>query len=132
VERNRPRKPNQREAGEPDRFQDRRELADVVVNKAEGKYASAHDFRRTFGTRWAKRVMPVVLQKLMRHSSIETTLRYYVDLDADEVGDELWKSYGPAGGKRPAEALPHTLPHTCPDWAKKQERASADATTETL
>ena len=63
--------------------------------------------------------MPVVLQKLMRHSSIETTLRYYVDLDADEVGDELWKSFGPAGGKRPAEALPHTLPHTCPDWGRE-------------
>jgi len=25
--------------------------------------------------------MPTVLQKLMRHDSIETTLRYYVDLD---------------------------------------------------
>ena len=55
------------------------------------KYASAHDLRRSFGTRWAKRTMPAVLQKLMRHSSIETTLRYYVDLQADEIADELWR-----------------------------------------
>lgn len=65
--------------------------AKVVVNKAEGKFASAHDFRRAFGTRWARKVMPMVLQKLMRHESIETTLRYYVDLDADEMAEELWK-----------------------------------------
>ena len=36
--------------------------------------------------------MPMVLQKLMRHDSIETTLRYYVDLDADEMAEELWKT----------------------------------------
>lgn len=66
--------------------------AKVVVNKADEKYASAHDFRRAFGTRWAKRVMPMVLQKLMRHDSIETTMRYYVDLDADEMAEELWKA----------------------------------------
>jgi hypothetical protein len=29
------------------------------------KYASAHELRRAFGERWAKRVMPAVLQKLM-------------------------------------------------------------------
>jgi integrase len=71
--------------------------AGVVVNKAEGKFASAHDFRRSFGTRWAKRVKPLVLKRLMRHASITTTERYYVDMDADEVADELWANYGPAG-----------------------------------
>ncbi len=45
-----------------------------------------------FGTRWAKKVMPMDLQKLMRHDSIETTMRYYVDLDADEMAEELWKA----------------------------------------
>jgi hypothetical protein len=29
------------------------ELAGVLVSKAEGKFASAHDLRRSFGTRWA-------------------------------------------------------------------------------
>lgn len=66
--------------------------AKVVVNKGDGKYASAHDFRRAFGTRWARKVMPMVLQKLMRHDSIETTMRYYVDMDADEMAEELWKA----------------------------------------
>ena len=71
--------------------------AKVLVNKAAGKCASAHDLRRSFGTRWAKRVMPAVLQKLMRHSAIETTMKYYVDLDANELAEELWTTYAPEG-----------------------------------
>lgn len=67
--------------------------ANVMVNKADGKYASAHDLRRAFGTRWAKRVMPAVLQRLMRHSEISTTMRYYVSHSADEMSDELWGGY---------------------------------------
>lgn len=46
---------------------------------------TAHDFRRAFGTRWALRVLPTVLQKLMRHRSIQTTMRYYVHLDTADV-----------------------------------------------
>ena len=64
--------------------------AGVVVNEAERKYGSAHDLRRSFGTRWASRVKPATLQLLMRHKSIETTLKYYVAQDADEVADQLW------------------------------------------
>jgi integrase len=67
--------------------------AGVVVNKAEGKYGSAHDLRRSFGTRWSSKVKPATLQLMMRHKSIETTLKYYVAQDADEVADELWASY---------------------------------------
>ena len=67
--------------------------AGVVVNKADGKYASAHDLRRSFGTRWSSKVKPATLQLLMRHKAIETTLKYYVAQDADEVADELWASY---------------------------------------
>ncbi len=66
------------------------EAANVVVNE-DGKYASAHDFRRSFGTRWANKVRPVTLKALMRHRAIETTLRYYVDQDADDVAEELWR-----------------------------------------
>jgi integrase len=71
------------------------EKAKVVVNCGDGKFASAHDLRRSFGSRWARRVMPATLQLLMRHESIETTMKCYVDLEADELGDELWKSFGP-------------------------------------
>jgi integrase len=76
------------------------ELAGVVVNTDpktnKRKFASAHDLRRSFGNRWAKRVMPAVLQKLMRHESIQTTMGYYVDLDADELAEDLYRDYGQA------------------------------------
>ena len=48
--------------------------AGVVTNKGNNKFASSHDFRRAFGTRWARRVMPATLKKLMRHADIGTTL----------------------------------------------------------
>jgi integrase len=69
------------------------ELAEVLVNKADGKYASAHDLGRSFGTRWASRVKPATLQLLMRHKSIETTMKYYVCQNSDDVADELWAEY---------------------------------------
>jgi integrase len=63
--------------------------AGVVTNKAEDRYATAHDLRRTFGSRWAKKVVPAILQKLMRHSSVETTMSYYVNLAVEDIGDVL-------------------------------------------
>ena len=36
-------------------------------------FASAHDLRRAFGYRWARRVMPMVLKELMRHEIVTTT-----------------------------------------------------------
>ena len=60
-------------------------LVQVQVKKS----ASAHDLRRTFGTRWARKVMPAVLQKLMRHEDIQITMAFYVDLDVDEMAEEL-------------------------------------------
>ena len=50
--------------------------ANVVIDKAAGQYATAHDLRRSFGSRWAKRVMSAVLKDLMRHSSVSTTMSY--------------------------------------------------------
>jgi hypothetical protein len=70
------------------------ELARVVVhtNPKTGKvkHASTHDLRRSFGTRWAKRVKTPVLMRLMRHESIATTMTYYVDLECDEIAEQLW------------------------------------------
>ena len=48
-----------------------------------------------------KRVMPAVLQRLMRHSAIQTTMSYYVDLAAGEVADDLWAQFGGEGGWDP-------------------------------
>lgn len=78
-----------------------REAAILVRDHADAggaKYASAHDLRRSFGSRHAPHCRPAILQLLMRHASIETTMKYYVDLDADEVGDELRRSK-PVGPK---------------------------------
>ncbi len=57
------------------------------------KYASAHDFRRAFGDRWALRVMPPVLMQLMRHESIETTMRFYVGRSVQATADVVWEAY---------------------------------------
>lgn len=65
--------------------------ANVSVNKDQQKFASAHDLRRAFGTRWASRVTPSVLQQLMRHESIETTLKYYVEQNSDTIAADIWK-----------------------------------------
>jgi integrase len=62
--------------------------AKVIV---EGeRCAAAHDIRRAFGSRWAMLVPPVVLQQMMRHKQIETTLKYYVGLDVSSVGASIW------------------------------------------
>lgn len=31
-----------------------------------------------------------MLQRLMRHAHIQTTMQYYVDLDVDDIADEVW------------------------------------------
>lgn len=48
----------------------------------------AHDIRRAFGTRWAKIVPASHLQQLMRHSNIETTMSFYVNITAKDTMNE--------------------------------------------
>ncbi|NDC54868.1 MAG: site-specific integrase [Planctomycetia bacterium] len=71
------------------------------------KYASAHDLRRAFGERWAARIMPAQLKELMRHESIETTLRYYVGTNAERTADACWDAFqkSASGAASPAEAI---------------------------
>ena len=64
-----------------------------MVNKADGEFASAHDLRRAFGTRWAGKIKPATLKLLMRHADIATTMNYYVAQDSDDMADELWAGY---------------------------------------
>lgn len=78
--------------------------AKVITNKAEGRYATAHDLRRAFGTRWARRVPPAILRDLMRHSSINTTMTYYVSQTAEDVGDVLRTALGTSLGTNPPNA----------------------------
>jgi len=69
--------------------------ANVKVSEKAGKvkYASCHDFRRSFAERWASQVMPNVLQELMRHENIQTTMRYYVDQNAKRTSAILWEAH---------------------------------------
>jgi integrase len=66
-------------------------LAGVVVSTDPVRYASAHDLRRSFAARLAPRVRAPLLQQLMRHSSIQTTLTYYATADAQAVARELYR-----------------------------------------
>jgi len=109
------------------------ERAGIIVNRARKKvkvkqpdgsvrkewrenvpeFAGCHTMRRSFGSRWAKVLMPAVLKRLMRHASVDTTMRYYVDLDADELADQLWDRFGAeeapvgntSGNIRPADEI---------------------------
>jgi len=76
-------------------------LANIKTGKAS--YASAHDLRRSFGSRWAVKVQPFVLRTLMRHASVTTTERFYVGTDADRVADAL---YAAAEGTGLEPAIP--------------------------
>ena len=64
-------------------------VSGVVVDPVRGKHVTAHDLRRSFGSRWAVLVMPVVLQELMRHATISTTLKYYVGQNLDRTHDAI-------------------------------------------
>ena len=68
------------------------------VKKAVKLFAGAHDLRRAFCSRWARKVMPAVLQRLARHAHISTTMGYYVSLSADEIGADLWANHGATVG----------------------------------
>ncbi len=70
--------------------------AGVEVKPGSGKFATCHDFRRSFGTRWSRRVMPAELKMLMRHADVETTMKYYVDIDSDHIAAGLWERFSQA------------------------------------
>jgi integrase len=73
------------------------------------KFASAHDLRRTFGERWASRLMPVQLMELMRHKNIETTMRYYVGANAQRTAQSIWAAYQQQGQGSPPAPAPEVV-----------------------
>ena len=91
--------------------------AGVVVDRKRGrdgkervKFASAHDLRRSFGERWAVRVMPPVLKALMRHESLSTTLGFYVGRNTQATADALWDAYHAATGNTLGNTTPNRPP----------------------
>jgi integrase len=96
--------------------------AGVVVNKADGKFASAHDLRKSLATRWAARVKLDKLQQMMRHADHGTTMKYYVAQNAADVGDELWTNYPPTS---------NTFGNTGPVIAENAEAKGSQISRET-
>lgn len=88
------------------------------VRVSPRKHASAHDLRRAFGLRWALRVMPAVLQELMRHESIQTTMEFYVGRNAEVTADAVWQ----AVANESANDSRNT--GSRPDQPKAQQRAA--------
>lgn len=83
-------------------------------NAPEAVWASAHDLRRAFGFRWSRRVSSMVLKELMRHSSVTTTEKYYVGINADETAAML------------ASLLPPESPKVTPEVTHRKEATFQD------
>lgn len=50
--------------------------------KAAGVRVTLHDLRRSFGSRYAAVVTAPILQRLMRHADIDTTMKFYTNIDS--------------------------------------------------
>lgn len=70
---------------------------DKETGKRKPRYASAHDLRCSFGERWSLKVMPQALMQLMRHESMETTLKFYVGRNAERVAESIWSTEANSG-----------------------------------
>ena len=81
--------------------------------------ATAHDYRRAFGTRWAKLVMPAVLKRMMRHKTIDTTMKYYVEHDAEDIATQIYAAH-----ESSANLGVSTLLSTPPDITASTEGAT--------
>ena len=86
-----------------------REKASSVISAAGKKAkivtgpnatATAHDLRRSFATRWAKRLSAQALKQLMRHSALQTTLTFYATGDVG-LSDAIWGVSGDKTGDKP-------------------------------
>jgi integrase len=58
-------------------------VSDYIIGMARraGVKLSAHSLRKGFGCRYAGKVPAQVLQRLMRHANIATTMAYYANID---------------------------------------------------
>ena len=81
----------------------------LLVRTPSKAFAGAHDLRRAFCSRWAMKVKTPVLQRLARHAHISTTMSYYVSLNADEIGADLWANHGATVGNTCGNTRPETV-----------------------
>ena len=110
--------------------------AAIVVDISDAgriKYASAHDLRRSFGSRWAMRVMPPVLKELMRHEDIKTTMKYYVGYNAERTAEAAYAalraSTTPVGGEAAKGSVGGSVAAKAGRKTKANKAASANSET---
>jgi len=67
--------------------------ARIITNTETGKHATSHDLRRALPIRLQEqgRLNLAEIQKVMRHSKLETTLTYYDTRTAEEISAKLWE-----------------------------------------
>lgn len=83
-----------------------RERASAIIGRIGRKAnlaATAHDLRRSFACRWAKKLPAQALRQLMRHSSIATTLTFYATDDCG-LADAIWERNGDKTGDSKSES----------------------------
>ncbi len=92
----------------------------ALIKVSEKKFASIHDLRRSFGERWALLVMPKVLQELMRHGDIKTTMQYYVGNMSQDTAAAVYNAM-----QRIGNTFGNSSPHEAsPDQPERAENAS--------
>jgi integrase len=99
-------------------------MSDRVVRLAKkaGVRLTMHTLRKGFGCRYAGKVPAQVLQKLMRHRRIKTTMDYYANVDAAVMEAVLGakrndsRNTSPATPDRPQEG----------DLAKGNQKRTSD------
>ena len=64
-----------------------------VPTRAYHQYCGIARAMELVGERWAMLVLPQVLQLLMRHESITTTMRFYAMLDAQKTSEICWGAF---------------------------------------
>jgi integrase len=79
-------------------------VSDRIIRMAKkaGVKLTAHALRRGFGCRYAGKVPAQVLQRLMRHSDIHTTMGYYANVDAAVEEAVLGRRNAPRNKPTPA------------------------------
>lgn len=76
--------------------------AGIITKRHPVEYVSAHDLRRSFCFRWAQKILPQHLRALARHRSIETTLKYYAEADADQTAEAVWTALANISANTPS------------------------------
>jgi integrase len=72
-----------------------------------GVRLTMHTLRKGFGCRYAGKVPAQVLQKLMRHANIKTTMDYYANVDDAVMEAVLGKNPGSRNSSRNSAPSPH-------------------------